>query len=143
MGVDLRLLPCENWSLQNGRLWGFAHTIHTILELGDVCEEAWADFQVQVKPHLEELPSDHDVSSHVGAVVSDGHHHQGERTYGTIRATDGYGETYKSVSAQHLLPWLVEHFCYDGSRGYGPYQAAIVAFVRALPPYTRIVLDWH
>jgi len=139
MGIDLRLLPCEHWREENGKLWGYSHTI---LDLGGICEEAWDAFQELVKPHLAEMPADHDVSSFIGALVPDGYH-KGERTYGTIRCKDAYGSPYEVVAAEHLLPWLAEHFRYDGHRGHGPYQAAIVAYVRALPPATKIVLDWH
>lgn len=139
VGIALRLLPCEHWNVTDGRVWGFSHTI---LNLGDVDVDAWNVFLVQVKPHLKELPEGHDLSSYVGALVPDGFY-KGEKAYGTIRPTDSYGEAYQYVSAQHLLPWLAEHFQYDGHRGYGPYQAAIVAYVRALPPHTKIILDWH
>lgn len=139
MTLDLRLLPCESWHEENGRLWGYAHTV---LALGSVGEDAWNTFQVQVKPHLAKLPAGHDVTSHIGARVPEGHH-TGELMYGTIRDNDAYGAPYEYVAAKHLLPWLADHFTYDGRRGGGPYQAAIVAYVRALPPYTKIVLDWH
>ena len=140
MGIDLRLLPCEHWNDRNdGHLWGYSHTI---LDLGRVGEDAWNAFQTSVKAHLVKLPAGHNVSSYVGALVAEGHH-KGERIYGTIRDKDAYGEAYMFVEAQHLLPWLEEHFCYDGHRGHGPYQTAIAAYVRALPPNTKIVLDWH
>ena len=142
MGIDLRLLPCEHWRYENGesgKLWGYSHTI---LDLGSIWEEAWDAFQTMVKPHLTELPADHDVSSHVGAIVPEGNYYAGEHIYGTIRDKDAYGEPYYAVDAQHLLPWLAEHFQYDGGLGRGPYQTAIVSYVRALPPDTKIVLDW-
>lgn len=138
MGIDLRLLPCEIWQERDGRLWGYSHTV---LELGGICEDDWNAFQTTVKPHLAELPTGHDVASFLGARATDGRH-EGEHVYGTFRATDSYGEPFKVVAARDLLPWLVEHFTYDGERG-GPYHAAIVAYVRALPPDTKIVLDWH
>lgn len=140
MGIDLRLLPCESWDDRNpnARLWGFSHSI---LELGGVCKEAWDAFETMVKPHLMKLPTDHSVSSFVGDVVPEGHH-KGEPMYGTIRAKDAYGAAYEYVTARHLLPWIEEHFRYNGDRG-GPYQAAIVAYVRVLPPDTKIILDWH
>jgi hypothetical protein len=139
MGIDLRLLPCEALHEENGRLWGFSHTI---LELGRVCHEAHDAFVASVKPHLVKLPAGHDVSSHVGTRVSEGYY-KGEPTYGTLRDKDSYGSPYEFVAAKHLLPWLAEHFQYDGDRGHGPYQASIVAYVRVLPPDTKIVLDWH
>jgi hypothetical protein len=138
MGIDLRLLPCEHWSEENGRVWGFSHTI---LDLGRVSYEAHDAFQVVVKPHLVKLPEGHDVSSYLGDIIPDGYA-EGERYYGTIRDKDAYGEPYAFVAARHLLPRLSEHFHY-GHRGHGPYQASIVAYVRALPPDTKIVLDWH
>jgi hypothetical protein len=98
-----------------------------------------------VKPHLADMPTEHNVSSFVGARVAEGYH-KGESLYGTIRDKDAYGEPYKVVEAQHLLPWLEEHFRYVGDPNGlvgGPYQAAIVAYVRALPAATKIVLDWH
>ncbi len=139
MGLDLRLLPCEHWRYESGKLWGFSHTI---LELGGICEEAWTAFEMQVKPHLEKLPKDHDVSSFVGGRVPEGYH-KGEPMYDTLRDKDAYGSPYEAVDARHLLPWLAEHFQYDGHLGRGPYQASIVAYVRALPPTTKIILDWH
>jgi hypothetical protein len=139
MGLDLRLLPCEHWREKDGRLWGYSHTI---LDLGGVCEDAWHSFQEVVKPHLVKLPAGHDISSFVGARVPEGTH-QGERVYGTIRDKDAYGSPYEVVAAEHLLPWLAEQFQYDGHCGHGPYQASIVAYVRALPADTKIVLDWH
>lgn len=139
MGIDLRLLPCEHWSVHDGKTWGFSHTI---LHLGDIWEEAWDAFQQMVKPHLVTMPAGHDVSSYTGAIVPDGYH-KGEKIYGTIREADGYGAPYTFVTAKDLLPWLAEHFQYDGGRGHGPYQTSIVAYVRALPPDTKIVLDWH
>lgn len=139
MGIDLRLLPCEAWRENEGQcLWGFSHTL---LELGRVFIDAWEAFQVMVTPHLADLPAGHDVSSYVGERVSEGHY-KGEPCYGTLRSKDAYGATYQVVEARHLLPWITEHFHYDGQRG-GPYQAAIVAYVGALPPDTKIVLDWH
>jgi hypothetical protein len=140
MGLDLRLLPCENWIERDGqKLCGYSHTI---LELGRVCEDAWNAFQETVKPHLVELPAGHDVSAYTGALVTEGYH-KGVKIYGTFRSKDPYGEPFTVVTAQHLLPWIEEHFRYDGRRGYGPYQAAIAAYIRALPPETKIVLDWH
>jgi hypothetical protein len=139
MGIDLRLLPCEHWREENERVWGFTHTI---LELGGVGQDDYDAFEKMVKPHLSKMPANHDVSSFVGARVSEGYH-QGEPMYGTIRAKDSYGTPYEVVTAQHLLPWLEEHFRYDGHCGYGPYQASIAAYIRALPPDTKIILDWH
>lgn len=139
MGLDLRLLPCEHWSEENGRVWGISHTI---LELGRVGHDDYDSFQELVKSHLVKMPDGHSISSYVGARVPEGYH-KGERIYGTIKDTDAYGEPYKVIAARHLLPWLEEHFCYDGHRGHGPYQTAIAAYVRALPPDTKIVLDWH
>lgn len=139
MGIDLRLLPCEFWKMREGRLWGYSHTI---LDLGRVSHEAHDAFQTMVKPHLAPLPVDHDVTSFVGRLVPDGSC-AGERLYGHFRATDAYGEAYKVVDTCHLLPWLEEHFRHDGSNGYGPYQVAICAYLRALPRDTKIVLDWH
>lgn len=139
MGLDLRLLPCESWlDQQNGRVWGFSHTI---LNLGSIGDFEWHSFQKLVKPHLAGMPVGHNVASFIGARIPDGHH-KDETTYGTIRDKDAYGETYKVVEACHLLPWLIENFLYDGASG-GPYQASIVAYVRALPAATKIVLDWH
>src|SRR5271154_3117666 len=138
MGLDLRLLPCEHWRENDGRLWGFSHSI---LELGGICEEAWLAFQELVKPHLVKLPADHNVSSFVGERVPEGYH-RGETMYGTLRAKDAYGSPYEVVTAQQILPWLAEHFRYDG-RGGGPYQGAVVGDKRALPPDTKIILDWH
>jgi hypothetical protein len=140
MGLDLRLLPCEHWHERDGKLWGYSHTI---LDLGGVSEDAWHSFEATVKPHLVKMPAGHDVSSYVGALVPEGSYHAGERIYGTIRDEDAYGTPYEVVSAEHLLPWLVEHFQYDGHLGRGPYQASIVAYIRALPTDTKIVLDWH
>lgn len=139
MSIDLRLLPCEHWSVHDKRVWGFSHTV---LTLGSVCEEAWNDFQLRVKPYLAELPVDHDITSFVGERLADGHH-KGEHVYGRFADKDAYGEAYKAVAAKHLLPWIVEHFQYDGDRGHGPYQASIAAYVRTLPPDTQVVLDWH
>ena len=139
MGLDLRLLPCEHWSALDRRVWGFSHTI---LELGRVGHDAYAAFEATVTPHLATMPAGHDVSSFVGARVVDGRH-EGEHVYGTIRDKDAYGSPYQFVSARHLLPWLAEHFKYGGHEDYGPYHAAIAAYVRALPPDTKIVLDWH
>ena len=139
MSLDLRLLPCEHWYEENGRLSGMSSTV---LELGSLCDDAWDAFQAQVKPHLVELPAGHDLSSYVGARVPAGFH-KGEPMFGTIRAKDAYGSAYEVVAAQHLLPWLTAYFQYDGHLGKGPYQTAIVAYVRALPPDTKIVLDWH
>ncbi len=141
MGIDLRLLPCEHWrepSEPGQKLWGFSHSI---LDLGRVCQEAHDAFDKMVKPHLVELPGDHDISSYTGALVAEGYH-KDETIYGTLRPKDAYGAPWTFVTAQRLLPWLEEHFRYDGDRG-GPYQTAIVAYVRALPPDTKIVLDWH
>jgi len=137
MGIDLRLLPCEHW--HDGKLWGYSHTI---LDLGRIDVDAWNSFQELVKPHLAKLPTGHDISSFVGASVTEGYH-KGESTYGTIRAKDAYGEPYEVIAAKHLLPWIEAHFQYDGHLGKGPYQASIAAYVRALPPDTKIVLDWH
>jgi hypothetical protein len=137
MGIDLRLLPCEYWREENGRVWGCSHTI---LDLGRVHRDVHDAFDAMVKPHLVPLPEGHDVTSYVGAVVSEGYY-KGERIYGALK-DDAYGESYKAVAAKHLLPWLEKHFCYDGERG-GPYQTSIAAYVRALPPDTKIVLDWH
>jgi hypothetical protein len=139
MGLDLRLLPCEHWQEDNGRLWGYSHTI---LELGGVDRDEYLSFEKMVKPHLAKLPTGHNISSFVGALVSEGHS-KGEHLYGTIRDKNAYGTAYEVITAQHLLPWLEDHFRYDGHRGYGPYQVAVVAFIRALPPDTKIVLDWH
>jgi len=139
MGLDLRLLPCESWHQVDGRLWGYSHTI---LDLGRLAEEAWEAFQTRVKPHLVALPADHSITSFVGARVPDGPY-KDEHRYGQIRDKDAYGEPYEVVTAEHLLPWLEIHFRYDGHHGYGPYQTAIVAYVRALPSDTKIVLDWH
>lgn len=139
MGIDLRLLPCEHWHEEDGHTWGYSHTI---LNLGGVCHEAHRAFEEMVKPHLVRLPEGHDVSSFVGALVPEGYY-KDERLYGTFRAKDAYGEPYAFVVAKHLLPWLAGHFQYDGNlRGRGPYQASILAYVRALPPDTKIVLDW-
>jgi len=138
MGLDLRLLPCEHWHVSDGRLWGHSHTI---LDLGGVSHDDYLAFEKMVKPHLSKMPVGHDVTSYVGARVAEGYY-QGEPIYGTIREKDSYGSPYEVVSPQHLLPWLEEHFRYDGHRG-GPYQTAIAAYVRALPPDTKIVLDWH
>lgn len=140
MGIDLRLLPCEHWrEHEDGSLWGFSHTI---LDLGRVGVVSHDSFEERVRPHVVRMPAGHHVSSYVGAVVPEGYY-KGERIYGTIRANDAYGSPYEFVAAEHLLPWLAEHFQYDGNRGHGPYQASIVAYVRALPPDTKIVLDWH
>jgi hypothetical protein len=139
MGLDLRLLPCESWLVRDGHLWGYSHTI---LELGSVDEGAWHSFEVTVKPHLVKLPVGQNVSSFVGERVPEGYH-KGEPMYGTIRNKDSYGVAYEVVAAQHLLPWLEENFLYDGQPGHGPYHASIVAYVRALLPDTKIVLDWH
>jgi len=139
MGIDLRLLPCEHWREENGRLWGYSHTI---LELGGVDQDTYRAFEKMVKPHLVKLPAGHHISSYVGARVPEGYY-EGEPMYGTIRDKDAYGTPYEAVTVQHLLPWLEEHFCYDGHCGHGPYQTAIAAFVRALPPNTKIILDWH
>lgn len=139
MGIDLRLLPCEHWSESDGRVWGHSHTI---LDLGRVGHGAYDSFQELVKPHVTKMPANHDVTSFVGCRVASGRH-EGDHVYGTIRATDGYGDPYEFVIAQQLLPWLEKHFRYDGKLGHGPYQASIVAYLRALPPHTKIVLDWH
>jgi len=137
MGIDLRLLPCECWREEDGKVWGFSHTI---LELGRVGGDAFDDYEELVKPHLVELPDGHDVSSYVGERVTEGYY-KGEPTYGTL-GKDAYGTPCATVTAKQLLPWLEEHFCHDDRRG-GPYRTSIVAFVRALPPDTKIVLDWH
>lgn len=140
MGIDLRLLPCERWhEQQDGTLRGYSHTI---LDLGDISQEAHLSFEALVKPHLAKMPPGHNVTSFVGARVPEGYY-KGERIYGTICAADAYGSPYEVVAAEHLLPWLAEHFQYDGHLGHGPYQASIVAYVRVLPPETKIVLDWH
>jgi hypothetical protein len=139
MGIDLRLLPCEHWHEVDGKLWGYSHTI---LELGSIWEEAWHAFQTMVKPHLVRMPASHNVTSFVGARVDEGYY-KGEGIYGTIRDKDAYGAPYEVVVAEHLLPWLAEHFKYDGGSGCGPYQTSIVAYVRGLPPNTKIVLDWY
>ena len=143
MGLDLRLLPCEHWTEKNDRVWGYSHTI---LELGRVGEDAYRAFEKLVKPHLVKMPDGHDVSSYVGKLIPDGYA-KGERYYGAFRAKDAYGTAYEFITAQHLLPWLEAHFRNDGSDGggkpYGPYQTSIVAYIRALPPDTKIVLDWH
>lgn len=137
MGVDLRLLVCEHWILtDNGTVWGYSHTI---LDLGGVSYEVRQDFEVRVKPYLEPMPAKHNIASFIGSKKTP----QSEPTYGTIREKDAYGTPFMCVSARHLLPWLVEHFKYDGQAGHGPFQASIVAYVRALPAYTKIVLDWH
>jgi len=139
MGIDLRLLPCEHWhEQQDGSLWGYSHTI---LDLGGVSHETHDAFEAQVRSHVVKMPAGHHVTSFVGGRVPEGHH-KGERVYGALRE-DAYGTPYEAVAAEHLLPWLVEHFQYDGHLGRGPYQASIVAYVRALPPDTKIVLDWH
>lgn len=136
MGLDLRLLPCEHWDAHN---WGFSHTI---LTLGRLSYDVYDAFEASVKPHVQPMPAGHNISSYIGKLIPDGRA-QGERYYGTIRAEDAYGTPYTFVTAQHLLPWLEEHFRYDGSQGHGPYQASIVAYMCALPPDTKIVLDWH
>jgi hypothetical protein len=143
MGIDLRLLPCEHWTESNGRVWGFSHTI---LELGRMGEGDYEAFEKMVKPHVTKMPVGHDVSSYVGRVIPDGQA-KGERYYGKLRDKDAYGTVYEVVTAQHLLPWVEAYFSYDGNDGsgmpYGPYQTAIAAYIRALPPDTKIVLDWH
>lgn len=139
MGIGLRLLPCEVWFEGPLGLWGFSHTM---LELGDVSSEAWEAFQEQVTPHLFPLPRGHHLSSFVGPRMTEGRY-KGEHVYGLLGDTDSYGEAYKGVTAQHLVPWLGEHFRYEGAPGNGHHQRAVVAFVRALPPDTKIVLDWH
>lgn len=142
MTLNLRLLPCEEWSTATGRLWGYSHTI---LELGPVDTDAWNAYEATVQPQALKLPAVHDVAAYVGTIVPDGRH-KGERIYGTIRREDVYGTAYEAVEARHLLPWLEKHFRYEGIRHHearGPYQTAIVAYVRALPPDAKIVLDWH
>lgn len=139
MGLDLRLLPCEVWSEGPSALWGFAHTM---LELGAVSSGAWEAFQEQVAPHLAPLPKGHRITSFVGARMTAGLY-KGEHVYGPLGDTDAYGKAYKAVTAQHLVAWLGEHFWYEGSPGNGHHQRAVVAFCRALPPDTKIVLDWH
>lgn len=140
MGIDLRLLPCEHWhEQQDGTLWGNSHTI---LDLGSVSQEMHLAFEALVKPHLVTMPEGHHITSYVGARVPEGFY-KGESIYGTIRDKDAYGSPYEVVTAEHLLPWLAEHFQYDGHLGHGPYQASIVAYVRALPSGTKIIFDWH
>lgn len=140
MGIDLRLLPCEAWHESDGTLWGYSHTI---LDLGGVGVEEHDAFDEMVRPHVVRLPAGHEITSPVGAVMPEGNYYAGEHVYGRIRDEDAYGRPYEAVAAEHLLPWLAEHFQYDGHLGRGPYQAAIVAYVRALPPETKIILDWH
>jgi hypothetical protein len=141
VGVDLRLLPCEAWRVMaDGRVWGYSHTI---LNLGRVSYATHDAFEALVRPHVARLPADHRVSSFVGAIAPDGRH-EGERVYGTIRDKDAYGTPYEVVEARHLLPWLAEHFPHRDHYGASDgFRAAIVAYVRALPPETKIVLDWH
>lgn len=141
MGIDLRLLPCEVWHEMDGSgiVWGYTHTI---LNLGRVDVTTHEAFDELVRPHVVPMPDGHQISSFVGSRVPEGHY-LGECMYGTIRAKDAYGTPYTVVEAQYLLPWLAAYFQYDGNLGKGPYQASIVAYVRALPPDTKIVLDWH
>ena len=121
MGLDLRLFPIDH--LRQG-IFGYSHTV---LELGGL---GW-DLGAKIKERARRLPDGHDITSHLGGRIRDGHA-EGERYYGKL-VDDAYGEPYRWLTAKKLLPFLEEHWP----------KHPITAYVRAMPTDGLIVLDWH
>ena len=121
MGLSLFLFPIDD--LYRGTS-GFSHTI---LNIGDV---SW-DLGAEIQKVARRLPDGHDISAFLAGTIRNGAN-KGERCYGTL-AKDRYGEPYRWLTAEELLPFLKKHWSKHPATGY----------VRAMPSDGLIVLDWH
>lgn len=116
MGVDLRLLPfdCDQGD--------FAFS-HTILEVG-------RDYDLHDKIRkLKSMPVPPKFTSFCGDLEN------GETGYGVTNETP-YGEALEFVLAGHLcaIPLPPDAF----------YRArAVWAYLKELPPHTKVALYWH
>ena len=119
MGVDLKWLILDSYFPARG--WGYSHSM---MELG-------RDYAYHQK--LRELPDEaipNDFSSYVAVHPSDG-----DSCYGQTTQTP-YGEDLRMVKVSDILS--VEHD-FDGQY----WAEAALAYIRCLPPDTRVALYWH
>ena len=125
MGLALNLFPIEHLNYGTGpsSCWGYSHTV---LRLGDLSWDTGQLIAAAGKP----LPDRHNISALLAGRVKDGTS-QGERYYGVLDK-DSYGEPYKWITAEALLPFLDDRW---------PKHPA-TAYVRALPKDALVVLDW-
>lgn len=117
MGVDLRLLPIDSTSC-----W-FSHTVLNVERDRDLWPEISA-----LKP--ARIPDDLRISTYVARIPD----RDGETGYGNLDlASDAYGCHYTWIEAGRLTPVIAAR----------QPNHPTTAYLRALPPDTLIVLDWH
>lgn len=116
MGVDLRLLPFD---ADQG---DFAYS-HTMMEVG-------RDYDLHGKIRaLKSMPVPSDFTSFCARGVD------GEPTYGKTSETP-YGEQLEYVLAGHLAAIKLPRDAWYGVR-------AVWAYLKELPPQTKVALYWH
>ena len=120
MGLALRLFPIDHLSTLSGYS-------HNVLEVGDL---NW-DLGEQIQKQARRLPYGHDITTYLAQVIPNGDA-AGARYYGKL-ANDVYGDPYRWLTAEELLPFLSKHWP----------KHPVTAYVRALPSDRLIVLDWH
>lgn len=127
MGLDLRLIPIGQLKKHRSGNVNLVMSAKSLLDIGRV------DWDLGRKMHeaATPLPKDHDIWGPSGAVIEEGDH-EGERCYGKLVA-DAYGTAYHWMTAKKLLTFLKKHWP----------KHPVTAYVKALPPNYRVVLDWH
>lgn len=119
MGIDLNLLPIDS-------LHGTQGYSHTILRT-ERARATWPKLTKLARP----LPEHHDISALTVGRVPDGYA-KGAPMYGRADA-DAYGEPYTWLEAGVVADVLTE----DGN------FAPTIAYLRALPADTMVILDWR
>jgi hypothetical protein len=115
MGVDLRLLPFDS---DQGD-WAYSHTIINCGQDYDLFDK------IKV---LASMPVPPKFSSFCGRLAN------GDTGYGNTQTTP-YGEPLTFVLAEHLVN--VEHDEKD------VLTRAAWAYLKCLPPHTKVALYWH
>lgn len=118
MSLDLRLLPID--CVRVGGAYSF-----TVLNAPVPRRYAAA-----IEKLAEPVPKGFEISAY-GARVPSGRA-KGECMYGVLTTT-AFGERYAWITAGDLDPILSEH---------APTHPT-TAYIKALPPGTYVVLDWH
>lgn len=135
MGIDLVLLPIDVDGAENGTLappeqpWGYGYS-HTRLPVPR-SQGTWPAVQRAAEPMGDMV-----FASIEGDMSA---HSSGKSEYGTT--LDAYAAPLTFVRARKLAGLLCRCRIDQGPEADGRL-AAIVAYLRALPPRTRVVLYW-
>lgn len=130
MGLDLRLhvVQCrqDHRNEDHRIVWGYAHTT---LDWGRARQLAQA-----LEGKTQPLPEGHDISGQAAKFTDD------ESIYGRF-TTDPYGSPVHYITAGALVP-VLEEFAPSWQPGEW-LRPATLAYLKAIPHETWIVLWWH